>query len=167
MDPPLHTMTSSFGQGLGLFSPPKALIADAILNLTPSSDVTNALPQGALKLGSRLDFGTLGRRGTRKIGDLNSSSVSAVTVTLDSLCLINCLKLNAYPSEVQHQQKSFSYAIGISRDGQHWVELFNYRNYSCLAAQDLRFPTQAVRYTFTIMPWFHRAGKRGRNMEGY
>ena len=140
VDPLLHTITSA--PSMGTFGPPKAIIADTLLNLTPPvpSDVINAPAQGIIRPGglNRSGFG----HGTR-------NAVSTVTVTLDSLYLINCLKLNAYPdvtTEMQHQQKSFSYTIQISRDNRNWVELFNYRNYTCLATQDLSFPTQAVRY---------------------
>ena len=142
VDPPLHTMTSALGLG-NSFGPPKAIVADTTLNLAPPPDLANAPVQGTVGSGAPNApvHGGL-RLGTRNAGNPNPSSVSTVTITLDSLYLVNSLIL----SVTGGQQKAFSYVIRISRDGQHWVELFNYRNYSCVATQDLRFPTQAVRY---------------------
>lgn len=136
VDPPLHTMTSALGMG-NSFAPPKAIIADTVLNLSPPPVSTNAPVQSTIESGSRNVRGL-----ARNAGSQNPSSVSTVTITLDSLYLVNCLKLNVTGGQ---KKKSFSYAVRISRDGQHWVELFNYCSYRCLASQDLRFPTQAVR----------------------
>ena len=72
------------------------------------------------------------------------SSAPSVIISLGEMYHINTLQIEGSPGVMD--RAAFSYAIRVSRDKQHWKELFNYSNFSCFSTQHLCFPKQAVRY---------------------
>ena len=89
-------------------------------------------------------------------------------VTLRNDCLVNTIELEGFFNQQQNgsvlspgdtdelpmltrssvpqfNNEKISYTIQVSKNGQDWIKLFDYSDYSCHRVQKLHFPTLAVR----------------------